>query len=204
MNSLNQHLFLLINASASAPSALIAAARFVASDLIGLVPILLIGLWMWGNSRRRPELVATAVAAALALFANQLIGDFWYEPRPFMIGLGHTFALHSAENSFPSDHTTFLLTVGIGLVATGAARLWGKLVIASSILVAWARIYLGLHFPIDILASTMIAALFSAAAVVIVAPIRRWIIPTCNRIYESTLDKVRLPARLFPRHEQRQ
>jgi undecaprenyl-diphosphatase len=67
---------------------------------------------------------------------------------------------HGPENSFPSDHTTFILTVGFALITTHAAPTWGKLVSISGALVARARIYLGLHFPVDMLASALIASLF--------------------------------------------
>jgi undecaprenyl-diphosphatase len=203
MLALNHQLFLLINAEPGESPVLIALGRIVAGDVIGLVPVLLVLLWVRGRPERRAGLVATAIAAALALGANQIVGQFWYEPRPFMIGLGRTLMAHVPENSFPSDHTTFMLTVGIGLIATGSAPRWGKIVTLAGVLVAWARIYLGLHFPLDMLTSALIAGLFSAAAVLLVAPTRRWVMPLANRLYDGALDLLRLPGGVFPRLERR-
>lgn len=129
----------------------------------------------------RAGLASSAIAAILALGANQLAGLLWYEPHPFMIGLGHTLMTHAPENSFPSDHATLFLTVGFGLMATRAASTWGKLVSGSDVLVAWARIYLGLHFPVDMLASTLIACLFGGVTVLLVSSVHRWLIPIANR-----------------------
>ncbi len=201
MNSPNLQLFLLINAAAGASPWLVVAARFIASDAISLAPILLACLWMWGPLHRRAELAATAVAAALALAANQVIGTLWYEPRPFMVGLGRTLLSHVPENSFPSDHTTFLLAVGFGLLTTRAAPEFGKLVMLLGILVGWARIYLGLHFPIDMVASAITAAVFSIIAVLLITPVRRWVIPKANVVYEAGLNSLHLPAHLFPRQD---
>jgi len=199
MLALNHQLFLLINAEPGESHVLIALGRIVAGDVIGLVPLLLILLWVRGNPDRRGGLVATAIAAALALGANQIVGQFWYEPRPFMIGLGRSLMAHAPENSFPSDHTTFMLTVGIGLIATGGAPRWGRIVTLAGLLVAWARIYLGLHFPLDMLASAIIAGIFAALSVFLVAPSRRFVVPLANTVYDRVLDIMHLPARVFPR-----
>ncbi len=199
MPTMNNHLFLLLNASSGASPAVVSVAELVASKLIDLVPLLLVALWVWGKPARRAGLAASSIAAALALGANQLVGLFWYEPRPFMIGLGRTLMAHVPENSFPSDHTTFMLTIGIALVATRAAPMWGKVVSVLGVLVAWARIYLGLHFPLDMLASALIACLFGVLAALLVSTVRRWFMPVAGRIYEGALDALRLPSRVFPR-----
>jgi undecaprenyl-diphosphatase len=164
-----------------------------------VAPVLLIALWVWGEPERRTGLAATGCAAALALGANQMVGLLWYEPRPFMIGLGRTLLAHTPENSFPSDHTTFMLTVGLALIMTRAAPTWGKVVSALAALIAWARIYLGLHFPLDMLASALIACLFGGVAALLEAPIGRWIMPVADRLYEGSLDALRVPSRAFPR-----
>jgi undecaprenyl-diphosphatase len=199
MLALNNHLFLLLNASTTASPLSVRLADIIASQLIDLIPFVLVALWIWGEPNRRAGLASTAIAAVLALGTNQLVGLLWYEPRPFMIGLGRTLMTHAPENSFPSDHTTFILTVGFGLIATCAAPTWGKLVSILGALVAWARIYLGLHFPVDMLASTLIACLFSGIAVLLVSPVNRWLMPIADRTYEGPLDTLRLPARVFPR-----
>jgi undecaprenyl-diphosphatase len=199
MMSLNHQLFLVLNASDGASPTTISVAQVLADDVIYLVPVVLIGLWVWGRSSARAGLLATAIAGPLALLANQAIGLFWYEPRPFMIGLGRTLLHHMPENSFPSDHTTLIVTIGIGLLATGAARRWGVIVVTTGILVGWARIYLGLHFPIDIFSSVLIAALVGMAAALLMPAVGVWVAPTIERMYDRVLDAIHLPIGLFPR-----
>ena len=195
----NNQLFLLINAPAHPYPTTVALAEFAASGVIILVPFLLVALWVWGNPTHRAGLAATAVAAALALGANQLLGLLWYEPRPFVIGLGRTLIAHPPENSFPSDHTTFMVTLGLSLIITRAAPAWGKVVILLGLLVAWARIYLGLHFPIDMLTSGAVGASFGGVSAILVPPISRWAMPLAEPIYEGALRLLHLPIRVFPR-----
>jgi undecaprenyl-diphosphatase len=118
-----------------------------------------------------------------------------------MIELGRTLMAHVPENSFPSVHTTFILTVGFALVVTRAAPTWGKVVSVSGILVAWARIYLGLHFPLDMLASGLIACLFGELAGLMVPAVRRWIMQIADSTYEGALNTLGLPRRVLPRRE---
>lgn len=201
--SLNHQIFLALNAPADASPTTIYIAQILANDVVYLVPLALVGLWIRGRHTARAGLLATAVMSALALLANQAIGQFWYEPRPFMIGLGRTLLQHVPENSFPSDHTTLIASVGIGLLATGVSRWWGAAVVLMGILVGWARVYLGLHFPIDILTSVLIAALFGAASALITPAIRVSLAPTIERIYDRILNATHLPIGLFPRGRQR-
>ncbi len=175
-------------------------AEFAAADAVVLVPILMVALWIWGRPAHRSGLIAATIAASLALGANQLAGLLWYEPRPFMAGIGRTLMTHVPENSFPSDHTTFMLTVGFALLATRAAPSWGRIVIVLGLVVAWARIYLGLHFPIDMLASGGIAAVFGGTAGFWIPAILRWIMPWASPVYEGALRSLRLSVRAFPRH----
>ncbi|MBI1201893.1 MAG: phosphatase PAP2 family protein [Rhodopseudomonas sp.] len=199
MLALNSQLFLLINASAQPYPTTVGLAELAASGVIFLVPILLVGLWIWGDPKRRPGLVATAIAATVALSANQLLGLLWFEPRPFMVGLGRTLITHPPENSFPSDHTTFMLAVGIGLIATRASPAWGKVVVILGLVVAWSRIYLGLHFPVDMLASALVGGSFGAVATLLTRVTARYLMPLIEPVYDAGLRLLHLPARLFPR-----
>lgn len=199
MLALNKQLFLLINAPAHPYPLTVGFAEMAASGVIIFIPFLVAGLWIWGPRACRAGLVATAIAATVALGANQVLGLLWFEPRPFMIGLGRTLMAHPPENSFPSDHATFMLTVGLGLIATRAAPAWGKVVIILGLLVAWARVYLGLHFPVDMLASGLVGGCFGSAAVLLLPPTRRWVMPLADPLYEAGLRLLRLPAWAFPR-----
>jgi membrane-associated phospholipid phosphatase len=62
------------------------------------------------------------MVAMLGVGMNQVIGLAWQHPRPFMIGIGHTWIPHAADSSFPSDHMTVLAGVGLPLLLEGA--LW--------------------------------------------------------------------------------
>ncbi len=136
----NQQLFLFINASAAPNAWLTQMADIIASSPVVVGPLLMVALWVWGRPTRRGRLLAVAGGMLIGLGINQVLGLLYFEPRPLIIGLGHTLLSHVPDNSFPSDHATFIWTLGVGLVASGAARRWGAAVCLYGMSVAWSRV----------------------------------------------------------------
>ena len=74
-----------------------------------------------------------------------------------MIGIGRTLIPHVADSSFPSDHLTLLWAVSFSFVLQRQFRSMGVLLTLLGIPMAWARIYLGVHFPFDMVGSVFVA-----------------------------------------------
>ncbi|TAL84486.1 MAG: undecaprenyl-diphosphatase [Rhodanobacter sp.] len=113
--------------------------------------------------RSRWSMRATAlkalVAATVALIGNALISLVWDRARPFVAGVGHAWITHAATGSFPSDHLTAQwVSAGI-LLLDPRTRRWGMAVAILGLPMAWARIYLGVHYPGDMMGAFVIAAL---------------------------------------------
>lgn len=168
LEALNRALFLAIDATPGSPGWLIGTASAIANGLIWSIPLLLVCLWLTGDTYRRETALKVCVITLAALGVNQLIGLAWQHPRPFMIGLGHTYLAHAADSSFPSDHGTVFASVSITLLLRGMKRL-GAAMIVGGVAVAWARIFLGVHFPLDMIGAVCVAAVVHTA----IAPLWR-------------------------------
>ncbi len=121
--SWNTTLFMLLNAP-ERPSGLVwLAVNVAAIGPVILAPALLACLWIWGTPHRRPALIATASGVFFGQGVNWLLGLAWYEPRPFMAGIGHTWLAHAPDNGFPSDHATLGWSLGLGLALRSFPRL---------------------------------------------------------------------------------
>jgi undecaprenyl-diphosphatase len=169
MNTLegfNQALFLLINGTTATPGWEISVALLIADYVIYVIPLLLAGMWLWGNEAQRHLAIRACLVAMLGVGANQLIGLVWQHPRPFIIGLGHTFLPHAPDSSFPSDHATVFAGIALTLVLGGASWL-GVLTLLAGVSVAWARVFLGVHFPLDMLGAAAVACV----AYALIAPL---------------------------------
>ncbi len=190
MLSWNTALFLSINA-ASRPNAIWQhLAEAVANAPVLLAPVLLSCLWVWGRPARRAALIATGAGALAGQGINLLLGLTWFEPRPFMAGIGHTWLDHVADNGFPSDHATLAWSLGLGLAVTGASRRWGAAACLVGLATGWARVYLGVHFPLDVLASIPAGLLAAGFASILLPPIRRWVVPMAEHAYDATLRRL--------------
>jgi undecaprenyl-diphosphatase len=158
MESLNHSLFLALNASAEPSPAVVLLAIIAAKYLIALVPLHIGLLWLGGSRLIRLVALTSMLALTIALTANQIIGLVAYTPRPFLIGLGHQLIDHRPSSSFPSNHGTIVFTYAASL---GFCRVWrlSVVVVCLGLLVAWSRIYLGVHFPFDMLGAAIVSTL---------------------------------------------
>jgi undecaprenyl-diphosphatase len=149
LENINYALFALINATPASSWWAIEVATFIAKDLIIIVPLLVVTLWLWGPNQRQ-LVFKVMLALALSLIISWAIGHLYPHDRPFVDGVGYNFLHHAADDSFPSDHGTVSFTFALAFLFWH--RVWSGLlllVIASAI--AWSRVYLGVHWPLDML-----------------------------------------------------
>jgi undecaprenyl-diphosphatase len=199
--SWNTQLFLLLNGPAAPDPATLFGMRMLADSPVVIAPALLAWLWVRRPDHRRGGLLAVALAALAGQAANLALGALWFEPRPFMAGIGHSLLAHRTDTGFPSDHSTLMFALGTGLMLTGAARAAGAAVCVLGLGVGWARVYLGVHFPIDVLTGIPVGAAAGGLARLIQPLLRRHALPPAERLYGFTLAALRLPAAVFPRGE---
>lgn len=159
MEHLNHTIFLLLNAPEHPSSLLLAIATFFAEYALWLIPVIMGASWLRGSEHTRKVLLEATGSGLAGVLINQIIGLVWQHPRPFMIGLGHTLIPHAADSSFPSDHVTLLWAVAFSLLMHRSSRPAGVTLALLGLPVAWARIYLGVHFPLDMVGAASVASL---------------------------------------------
>lgn len=159
MEGLNRALFLWLNAPANPGQLSMAMALFFAEYFIWLIPATIAIVWLRGGERTRKALIEATVTASIGLCINQLIGLAWMHPRPFVIGLGHTLIAHAPDSSFPSDHLTLWWSVAFALAMPGNFPRAGMLFALLGLPIAWARIYVGVHFPFDMAGAAIVSLL---------------------------------------------
>ncbi len=122
---------------------------------------------------RRPWLVLTVAAAglsadALSLALRQLIG----RDRPFVTYPEPRPLVHPpSSGSFPSGHASAAFACAT-VIAWASPRLAvGAYVLAA--LVAWSRVYVGVHYPLDVLGGAALGILVATALLKLEAALRR-------------------------------
>lgn len=193
LKHLNDTLFLALNASSPASPSVVILARFLAEGSVPLAVVIVIGLWIWSDDRQRAPVLTACIGVLFGLGIDQAIGLVWFEPRPFVTGIGRTLLAHVPDSSFPSDHATVLWTLGWTLVGTTALRRWGWLFVVVGFPVAWARIYLSLHFPLDMAGSMGVSLATAILARRALPTVERWILPPIDTLYEWLCRRMGMP-----------
>ncbi|MFY1844949.1 MULTISPECIES: phosphatase PAP2 family protein [Burkholderiales] len=186
IEAFNRDLFLKMNGGDGTPAWLVQIAIGIADGLLYLIPFVLLWMWLWGDQAKRQLAIKVVLVAMLSLGANQLIGLVWWHPRPFMINLGHVWLSHVPDSSFPSDHMTVFASVGLTLLFDGATWL-GGLILLMGLGVAWARVFLGVHFPLDMVGAVGVAAIVYAVVTPLWRRVGRPITDWVQRLYRLIL-----------------
>lgn len=186
MGNMNMYLFDLLNAGSGLSGWPLYFAIAAAEYLIYVIPIGLVVGWLWSSSQYRSTILAATLVGFLALGINQLINLAWFHPRPFMMHVGDTYLVHAPDSSFPSDHVTLLWAIGLVFMTRPYTRLPGAVVLLFAMLAAWARAYLGVHFPLDMAGAVLVATLSVVATRSLQWLPDRYLLPRLERLYRAT------------------
>ena len=153
--------FLAVNRLAQSTPGLHTPMRLYAEYGVVLFAGVLLAAWWWARRDRNPTSMAAALwAPAGALFAiglNQLLVNFVRAPRPYTV-FPHALVLvaHSGDYSFPSDHAVMAGAVAAGVLLTH--RRLGVAAAVAAVVMAFARVYVGAHFPFDVIVGLLLGA----------------------------------------------
>ena len=113
--------------------------------------------------------VWAAGAALVAVGIGQFIGNAVARPRPYTSMTGvHLLVGKTTDFSLPSDHATAVGAVAVGLLL--ANRRWGIAASVLAVLMAFTRVYVGAHYPGDVLAGLALGGGVAFAGALLVVP----------------------------------
>lgn len=155
---MNNHvLFEILNAGPDLGPAPLAIAHFMATQLTSVVLLVLGFAWVRGGHAVRRDVLEMLIGCALASGLAQLVLHFWPQPRPFMLNLGTQYLQHRATPGLPSHHVTFLWALAFTAWGTRRLKAFALPLFVTGLVVGWSRVFLGVHFPLDVLAAAPVA-----------------------------------------------
>ncbi len=172
MDALNLQLYHWIAGGHAPHRALLWLAMHVADGAAWLC-VALIAWAAWRHPAERIYLVAVCLLAAAAGMLAHMLAAQWNQPRPFMLGLSPSWLDHGGRGSLPSTHASVMFTVALCFLWRVRLRGVGWLLAGFALLTGWARVYVGVHFPLDIAAGLLLAMLLAALFVGADALVRR-------------------------------
>ena len=164
----DETLFLWINGFVGNLPILDGAARLAASDYLAPATLAFALIVLWFGERDADIRLRRQVGVFVALSSMGLSGlvvfilnMFYFRPRPFVELDVNLLFYRPTDSSFPANSAAAAFGIAFGI--WGADRKIGGFAIAVAALYGLARVYAGVHYPLDILAGAAIAAAVTVA-----------------------------------------
>ncbi len=132
-----------------------------------------IGIALLIFKKTRPVGITVLLSLAInACMTNLTLKDFFGRPRPFNVNPEIvTLIKHPSSFSFPSGHTSGSFSAALVLFHMLPKKI-GTPAVALATMIAFSRMYIGVHYPTDILGGILVAIIASVLAILIVSKVR--------------------------------
>lgn len=164
--TLDRALFSWVNGLAGKSAILDGIMKLVGNDYF--IPVsfslVLLGLWFSDENRTQRErnqrtVLCTALSLGITNGLIKLLNLLYFRPRPFTEQEVNLLFYRPTDSSFPSNLTAvaFAFATSIWL----SHRKGGTILFLPAILVAASRVYIGVHYPSDVIAGAALGILVS-------------------------------------------
>jgi len=186
MKRLDASLFRLVNRFAGRTPWAHGVAATYARLGIGLFAVLLLAGWWSARGQGEPEVMAAVLWAGAGCVAavglNQILGGLVGRARPYAAMPDvHVLVSRTTDFSFPSDHAVAVGAVAAGLLA--ANRRLGGTAAVLALLMGATRVYVGAHYPGDVVAGLLLGAAVVFAGGVVARPLLRRMVEGLSRTF---------------------
>lgn len=162
LDQLNLYLFHLLNVPDQASIWMIDYASLIAHDLVYVFLLIFAIAWLRGSHEVKTGIIKAAIFTAITLSISEVLSAVLNTPRPFVMEVGRTLIEHAPTGSFPSNHMSIFSGIAFAYYFS-AQRDLGRILLWTAWLVAWSRVYVGVHFPIDMAGAFLIALVVNLA-----------------------------------------
>jgi undecaprenyl-diphosphatase len=147
--SFNQDLFYAIFSQSGKSGTLDALMIFGADYLVFAIVFIIILAFFMGGEKEKRAFFLTILGGILTMLVIQIIHQFIQIPRPFIeYSIKPLINLNSGMVSFPSTHTSLSAVIASAFLLNKSKL--AVFLIMAMLFVGFCRIYVGVHYPIDI------------------------------------------------------
>lgn len=187
----DQSLFLWINGLSGKSPVIDNIFSAIANDYFAIILGCMVMMALWTGTRnpqKRRHIQKGVMVASSSLGTAQgmveIINNFWQRPRPFQELDVNLLFYPPTDPSFPSNSASVLFAMAWGIFLYD--RKAGSALLAIAAVMSFSRIYVGIHYPLDIaggIALGLLVALFFTALFKLLDPLVNRIIDLLRSFY---------------------
>lgn len=167
--------------------------KLVTDTGLGWVQALILGIVLWARQTWRPS-VLLVFGSAVFCGLVRLPAMRWFDRmRPSNFEFASPMEDIFGNSSFPSGHTatSFAIAFSVWFLVKGTRYAWlGPALTAWALAVGISRIYVGVHYPSDVLGGAGFALMTSAAFFLILERLRKGSEPALDQSDQSESEEV--------------
>jgi undecaprenyl-diphosphatase len=157
------------------------------------VMVILTGL-LWflarpgGDRKWKLACASGYAAAALAYIVNFVIHHIHDRARPYEAhAIRHPWS-SSTDSSFPSDHTSLSFAIAFAVLAFDTVA--GVVFLAVAAIIGVGRLFIGAHYPGDVLAGVLVGLVSAFVVVKLLRPFVSWVVRGVERATDPLVGRV--------------
>jgi undecaprenyl-diphosphatase len=166
----------------------------ISNDYFTFILCCLVLVWLWFSTsdptRRRTQqktALTALISVGMASIMMTIINGHFFRERPFNVlpaGSVNLLFYKPHDSSFPSNFAAVIFSIAIPVFLKN--KTWGSFLLGVAILSSFGRVFMGVHYPLDVLGGAAIGFLGCTVALVIVRvlrPLIALVINALQRVY---------------------
>ena len=159
--------FLWINGLAGKVPAIDEFFKGIADDYFALIAACLVLVWLWFGTRdnvQREKNQKTVFVAMISIGIVSafmaIINHFYFRTRPFDVlpsGSVNLLFYKPVDSSFPSNLAAVIFSIATPVIIRN--RKYGYWLLVLAVLCSFGRVYMGVHYPLDVLGGAALGVL---------------------------------------------
>ena len=166
----------------------------ISDDYFSLIVGCLVLVWLWFSTRdsvkreiNQRAAITAIISVGLASAIMLVINDHYFRVRPFNAlpeGSVNLLFYRPHDSSLPANFAAVMSALALPVFFKN--KTYGSFLLALAVISSFGRIYMGVHYPLDILAGFAVGALGSLAAYTVsrvLSPLLNFVLNRMQRIY---------------------